>query len=156
MAIQGALCQEFSEYMLKVEAVSRPAKPAESDAERLAARTCKLCGKIFPRPSHLARHMRVHTGEKPFFCKICGKSATQKDAIKSHIINVHGKGAPIAKENVAGNIGSDLNDNIVEDISMNSSGNLNRGTQVCLDNTDSGGHILFSRVPFISTDQDSK
>ena len=146
MAIQGALSQEFSESMHRTGAVSRPAKPAESDAERLAARTCRLCGKIFPRPSHLARHMRVHTGEKPFFCKICGKSATQKDAIKSHIINVHGKGDAIAKENVADNIGSNLNDNIVEDISMNSSGNLNRGTQVCLDNTDSGGCMLYSKI----------
>ncbi|NXP53954.1 CKR1 protein, partial [Heliornis fulica] len=29
---------------------------------------CSDCGKSFPWASHLERHRRVHTGERPFGC----------------------------------------------------------------------------------------
>lgn len=36
---------------------------------------CNECGKVFNAHYNLTRHMPVHTGARPFVCKVCGKGA---------------------------------------------------------------------------------
>lgn len=50
---------------------------------------CPYCPKRFPVKGTLERHLRVHTGEKPFLCGICGKAFTQKGSVKLHLERVH-------------------------------------------------------------------
>lgn len=45
---------------------------------------CEVCRKEFATPSHLARHVRTHSGEKPFQCEICSKAFTQQSTLKRH------------------------------------------------------------------------
>uniref|UniRef100_UPI00398F7DEE zinc finger protein 516 isoform X2 n=1 Tax=Pristiophorus japonicus TaxID=55135 RepID=UPI00398F7DEE len=69
---------------------------------------CGECGKYFSQPSHLRTHLRSHTdratvmigltefnqdnlpsGERPFQCRYCPYSASQKGNLKTHVQCVH-------------------------------------------------------------------
>ncbi|KFQ60090.1 Zinc finger protein CKR1, partial [Pelecanus crispus] len=45
---------------------------------------CADCGKSFPWASHLERHRRVHTGERPFGCPECGETYSQSSHLLQH------------------------------------------------------------------------
>ncbi|KAL2719657.1 zinc finger and BTB domain-containing protein 14-like isoform X1 [Vespula squamosa] len=47
--------------------------------------SCDLCILAFTRASHLARHRRVHTGERPFACNICPRMFARQDKLKQHV-----------------------------------------------------------------------
>ena len=53
---------------------------------------CDVCEKFLRSKWHLANHIRIHTGDKPYSCEICGKSFTEKNSLKRHQLTYnHGR-----------------------------------------------------------------
>lgn len=45
---------------------------------------CIYCGNKFIRSTHLNRHLRIHTGAKPYFCSVCRRRFSRSDCMLAH------------------------------------------------------------------------
>ncbi|XP_059845739.1 zinc finger and BTB domain-containing protein 7C [Hypanus sabinus] len=50
-----------------------------------ASQQCPICNKVIQGAGKLPRHMRTHTGEKPYMCNICQVRFTRQDKLKIHM-----------------------------------------------------------------------
>ena len=91
------------------EAVAEPPtedSPGNKEADYLHRKVyCSYCPKRFWSLQDLRRHMRSHTGERPFECSICHRKFTLKHSMMRHL-KTHGASAADAvvesKEEVTG------------------------------------------------------
>lgn len=58
---------------------------------RFTAKQCPLCNKLVPSKSVLDRHMRTHTGEKPFKCHLCPDQFSVSSNLYRHVRTRHGQ-----------------------------------------------------------------
>ena len=56
--------------------------------------SCKICARSFSHSTALKLHLRMHTGEKPHVCKLCNKAFAQLPHLKKHMLCVHNTDRP--------------------------------------------------------------
>uniref|UniRef100_A0A3P9ILP9 Zinc finger and BTB domain containing 17 n=1 Tax=Oryzias latipes TaxID=8090 RepID=A0A3P9ILP9_ORYLA len=67
------------DVQLSCGTIRSESKPYSSVTHR-----CEDCGKKFTHTGNFKRHMRIHTGEKPFSCRDCSKAFSDPAACKAH------------------------------------------------------------------------
>ncbi|KAI6035729.1 hypothetical protein EDC04DRAFT_2704655 [Pisolithus marmoratus] len=55
---------------------------------------CPVCQATFTRPQHVARHMRSHTGDRPYKCQHCGDQFARSDLLSRHVNKCHANEKP--------------------------------------------------------------
>lgn len=65
---------------------------------------CEHCHKRFPVKGHIKRHIRVHTGARPYLCRGCGSFFVDLEAVKDHIRRHHNGDVSLAHYDIAKDI----------------------------------------------------
>ena len=72
--------------LLPVKPRKYPARPSKTPPhERPYACPVETCDRRFSRSDELTRHIRIHTGQKPFQCRICMRSFSRSDHLTTHV-----------------------------------------------------------------------
>lgn len=64
-----------------------------SDAPKSDVPTCEICDKVFKRKEHLAQHLKLHLGLRPFKCEEpnCNKTFSRKEHLMRHCVSHTGR-----------------------------------------------------------------
>ena len=73
----------------KMEFNASKQTPSKSGKRTGTSVECDLCGKTLCNKDSLSRHIRTHTGEKPYPCTQCVQKFAEKGNLRRHIASVH-------------------------------------------------------------------
>ncbi|KAM9839817.1 zinc finger Y-chromosomal protein 1-like [Aulostomus maculatus] len=92
-------CDFCSRSFRRLSHLKRHREVVHANGERLPqSYVCHICGKDKKCRSQLARHIIIHTGERPYGCDLCSARFNRSGNLHQHRKRMHGVGEPPAEE----------------------------------------------------------
>lgn len=81
-------CRSENEATSRTNEATPEVQGPQSSCDDIEKYKCKFCNKGFARKNNMERHVRRHTGERPFGCPECGSRFSHKSTLLGHL-NLH-------------------------------------------------------------------
>ncbi|KFP40967.1 Zinc finger and BTB domain-containing protein 8A [Chlamydotis macqueenii] len=88
---------DHDDYGYNPESEVIPKSWNEDDLPRMRFK-CPFCTHTVKRRADLKRHLRCHTGERPYPCEACGKRFTRLEHLRNHFQTIHQAGKLICRK----------------------------------------------------------
>lgn len=84
---------EHSDSNTTTTLVTTTTNSASGTSAKSDVPTCEICDKVFKRKEHLAQHVKLHLGLRPFKCEEpnCNKAFSRKEHLMRHCVSHTGK-----------------------------------------------------------------